>query len=158
MYLEALARLDAAGFVQYEISNVAKPGYRSRHNVKYWQGGTWRGFGCGAHSTVRERRWKNLAATTEYIDRVQSGRPVVGDAQVLTEVARQEEALFTGLRLADGIDERNFFGRFGVDPWSRYQAALQPFVTDGLMWRRDATFGLTRRGMLVANDILVTFV
>ena len=70
MYLEALARLDAAGFEQYEISNVARPGRWSRHNVKYWQGGNWRGFGCGAHSTVEGVRWKNVPATADYIDRM----------------------------------------------------------------------------------------
>ena len=52
MYLAGLDRLDAAGFEQYEISNVARPGLSSRHNVKYWQSGDWWGFGCGAHSTV----------------------------------------------------------------------------------------------------------
>src|SRR4029079_15326479 len=61
MYLEALSRLDAARVSQYEISNVAKPDHWSRHNVKYWQGGSWRGFGCGAHSTVDDVRWKNIA-------------------------------------------------------------------------------------------------
>ena len=73
MYLAALERLDGAGFEQYEISNVARPGFLSRHNVKYWQGGSWRGFGCGAHSTVDGERWKNLASTSEYVDRVTAG-------------------------------------------------------------------------------------
>ena len=53
MYLWSLARLDAAGYAQYEISNVARPGFASRHNLKYWQDGEWLGFGCGAHSTRR---------------------------------------------------------------------------------------------------------
>jgi oxygen-independent coproporphyrinogen-3 oxidase len=68
------------------------------------------------------------------------------------------EALFTGLRLAAGIDERNFRERYGVDPWSRHEAALAPLVGDGLVWRQAGRFGLTRRGMLVANEILVMFV
>ena len=55
MYLETMARLESAGFEQYEISNVARPGRRSRHNVKYWTDGEWLGFGCGAHSTVGSR-------------------------------------------------------------------------------------------------------
>ena len=75
MYLAALERLDAAGFEQYEISNVARPGFLSRHNVKYWQGGSWRGFGCGAHSTVDGERWKNVASTSEYVDRVTPAVP-----------------------------------------------------------------------------------
>ena len=71
MYLEGLARLDRAGFEQYEISNVARPASRrSRHNLKYWQEGEWLGFGCGAHATFRGERWRNVSATADYIDRV----------------------------------------------------------------------------------------
>ena len=71
MYLEGLARLDRAGFEQYEISNVARPASRrSRHNLKYWQEGEWLGFGCGAHATFRGERWRTVSATADYIDRV----------------------------------------------------------------------------------------
>jgi oxygen-independent coproporphyrinogen III oxidase len=158
MYLAALDRLDAAGFAQYEISNVAHPGCESRHNLKYWQAGAWYGFGCGAHSTVDGWRWKNLASTTAYVDRVMADELVAVDREPLSADGRTSEALFTGLRLAAGIETRNFQARFGVDPWSRYSAALAPFVDEGLMWARDGRFGLTRRGMLVANEVLVTFV
>jgi oxygen-independent coproporphyrinogen III oxidase len=158
MYLAALEALDAAGLVQYEISNVARPGFPSRHNVKYWQGGDWRGFGCGAHSTVDGVRWKNVASTTDYIAAVTEGRDAGLDRQVLSPHERVEEALFTGLRLTSGVATRNFLARYGVDPWVRYGSALAPCVGDGLMWRNDDGFGLTRRGMLVANEILTTFV
>jgi oxygen-independent coproporphyrinogen-3 oxidase len=158
MYLEALARLDAAGFEQYEISNVARPGHWSRHNVKYWQGGAWRGFGCGAHSTVDGVRWKNVSATTEYIDRVSAGAPLATDTHVLTPQERFEESLFTGLRLSAGVSRREIAGVHGVDPWVRYGETLAPCLEENLMWATDDRFGLTRRGMLVANEILTVFV
>jgi oxygen-independent coproporphyrinogen-3 oxidase len=158
MYLQALARLDDAGYAQYEISNVARPGRWSRHNVKYWQGGDWRGFGCGAHSTVDGVRWKNLASTSEYIDRLQAGQSPAIEREPLGPQARLEEALFTGLRLVEGIDARNFRTRFGVDPWSRYGDRLSAFADGGFLWRRGEVFGLTREGMLVANEILQVFV
>jgi oxygen-independent coproporphyrinogen-3 oxidase len=158
MYLAALERLDAAGLAQYEISNVARPGFLSRHNVKYWQAGSWYGFGCGAHSTVDGVRWKNLASTADYIDGVGRGASIVLDRQELSAAERMSETLFTGLRLTTGIDRRNFLARYGVDPWTRYRETLSPFVDEGLMWADDERFGLTRRGMLVANDLLVTFV
>ncbi len=158
MYLAALDTLDAAGFEQYEISNVSRPGFWSRHNVKYWQSGDWRGFGCGAHSTVDGVRWKNVAATAGYIEYLKAGRDVAVDREQLSDQARRQEALFTGLRMTDGIDGGNFSRRFGVDPWAEYGRELGPAVDDGLMWRRDQRFGLTRRGMLVANEILATFV
>ena len=158
MYLEAFDRLDEAGFTQYEISNVARSGLESRHNLKYWQAGAWYGFGCGAHSTVDGARWKNMASTTAYVERITAGAPVDADREALSAERRTSEALFTGLRLTEGIETRNFQARFGVDPWSRYSAVLEPFVDQGLMWVRDGRFGLTRRGMLVANEVLVTFV
>jgi oxygen-independent coproporphyrinogen-3 oxidase len=158
MYLAALERLDAAGFEQYEISNVARRGFLSRHNVKYWQGGSWRGFGCGAHSTVDGERWKNMASTSEYVDRVTSGVSVAIDHATLTSRARMEEALFTGLRLSTGVDADAIHQSLGTDPWVEYGAALEPFIEAGAVWRVGARFGLTRRGMLVANSVMSVFV
>jgi len=158
MYLEGLARLDAAGLEQYEISNVARPGHRSRHNLKYWQAGDWFGFGCGAHSTVGGRRWKNLSSTADYVTRIAAGQTVAGDTESLSGQARLEEALFTGLRLSDGIDCVEFEARFGADPWQMYGKDLAPFVQSQQVWRKGGRFGLTRDGMLVANEIFQVFV
>jgi oxygen-independent coproporphyrinogen-3 oxidase len=158
MYLAGLERLDGAGFAQYEISNVARPDYSSRHNVKYWQGGDWRGVGCGAHSTVDGVRWKNVAATTDYIGRVAARQAVAIDVNRLSPAERVADALITGLRLSAGVDIRTFLAQYGVDPWQLYGNALAPCVDDGLMWKTGRAFGLTRRGMLVANEILMTFV
>ena len=158
MYLEALEAFDRAGLRQYEISNAARPGFSSRHNVKYWQGDGWHGFGCGAHSTVDGVRWRNVAGTGDYVARMREHRPVALDRRALSHDEQVSEALFMGLRLSSGIDERNFLARFGVEPWSRYEPALAPSIGDGLVWRRDGRFGLTRRGMLVANELLAVFV
>lgn len=158
MYLEGLDVADSAGYRQYEISNVARPGRESRHNLKYWQSGAWRGFGCGSHSTVDGLRWRNVNGTTDYVRRVTNRMSPRIDVTPLSPSSRIEEALFTGLRLSDGLDRRIFQARFGVDPWTRYGTALDPYVEDGLMWRRETRVGLTRRGMLVANSILSVFV
>jgi oxygen-independent coproporphyrinogen-3 oxidase len=158
MYLEGLARLDAAGYVQYEISNVSKPGHRARHNVKYWQSGSWLGLGCGAHSTVDGVRWKNIAGTGEYVARISAGEDVRLDVRTMSGDERIEEALFTGLRLTEGIHESEFFARWGIAPWTRYRDTLDLRVEAGHIWRNDGRFGLTRSGMLVANDVLSAFV
>lgn len=159
MYLEGLEQLDAGGYEQYEISNVAKPGRASRHNLKYWQAADWVGFGCGAHSTDGGRRWSNIASTVDYIERTERGESAtLGRIQNLSPGERRSEALFTGLRLAAGIDRGAFEARFEIDPWEEYGPVLAPYVEDGFMWLTATHFGLTRRGMLVANEILVTFV
>jgi oxygen-independent coproporphyrinogen-3 oxidase len=158
MYLEALAALDAAGYDQYEISNVARPGRASRHNLKYWQSGAWRGFGCAAHSTVGPRRWHNVPATGDYIEAVTTGRPVARGETIRTPSEQVGEALFTGLRLTEGIDCRNFAARYGVNPWAVHGRALAQAIDAGLVWVRDDRFGLTRAGMLMANEVMTTFV
>ncbi len=158
MYLAGLGALDAAGYQQYEISNVCRPGRESRHNVKYWTDGEWLGLGCGAHSTRGGERWKNVSATGEYVDRVMAGHPVAVDVRAMTPHERMEDALFTGLRLAGGVDVDAVAGRYGVDVWGRFRDELQPFIDAGVLVREGPRLRLTREGMLVANEVMRVFV
>jgi oxygen-independent coproporphyrinogen-3 oxidase len=158
MYLSGLAALDAAGYGQYEISNVARADRASRHNLKYWTDGEWLGFGCGAHSTRGRVRWKNVASTAEYVDRVAAGQPVMADTREMTPAERLEDALFTGLRLTAGVDLDEMGRRYAVDVWSRFGPGLQPFLEDGRLVREGPRLRLTREGMLVANEVMQVFV
>ena len=158
MYLEAMARLDAAGYDQYEISNVARPGRESRHNLKYWTDGEWLGFGCGAHSTRRAVRWKNLSSTTEYISVVASGGHPGIEKRELSRREALEEALFTGLRLARGIDVETVSARYEVDVWGTYGAELERFREAGVLIYDGRLLRLSRAGMLLANEIMSQFV
>jgi oxygen-independent coproporphyrinogen-3 oxidase len=158
MYVSAMERLEAAGYEQYEISNVARPGRRSRHNLKYWSDGDWLGFGCGAHSTCDGVRWKNVAGTEEYIARVALGGTAAVDVRTMPADERLGDALFTGLRLADGVDADAISLRYGVDVWHRYGEALKPFIDEGLLCREDCRMRLTRRGMLLAHEVMTVFV
>jgi oxygen-independent coproporphyrinogen-3 oxidase len=158
MYLWSLNRLDAAGYRQYEISNVARPGAESRHNLKYWQDGAWLGFGCGAHSTRDGVRWKNVSGTEEYIQRVTANRALATECRELSARERAEEALFTGLRLAEGVNVAEVGARYAQDTWGRFGPALVPFITGGIVHRDGDRIRLTRDGMLVANEVMSVFV
>jgi oxygen-independent coproporphyrinogen-3 oxidase len=158
MYMAAMERLELAGYRQYEISNVAKPGREARHNLKYWTDGEWLGFGCGAHSTYGDRRWKNLSATEEYIARLDAATSTAVDVRVMNQAERLGDALFTGLRLTDGIDLDLFEQRYGVDVWRRYEPELRPFADEGLVRNEHGRLRLTRRGMLLAHEIMAVFV
>jgi oxygen-independent coproporphyrinogen III oxidase len=158
MYLTGLATLDAAGYAQYEISNVALPRRESRHNLKYWTDGEWLGLGCGAHSTRGGVRWKNVSATEDYVTRVRGGLSTIVERRTMTLDERLEEALFTGLRLTSGVSLTAVGARYGVDAWGRFGAALQPFVEAGVVCRDDDRVRLTREGMLVANEVMQIFV
>src|SRR3989454_4734832 len=128
MYTAAMERLEEAGLAQYEISNVARPGRESRHNLKYWTDGEWLGFGCGAHSTRDGVRWKNVSSTLEYVERIEAHAPTAVDVRRLSANERLGDALFTGLRLVCGIDLTAIDTRYGVDVWSRFGAELAPFI------------------------------
>jgi len=158
MYLNGLERFDMAGFQQYEISNVARPGRRCRHNLKYWGDGEWLAFGCGAHATRNGVRWHNVSSTADYIARIRERRDVIAQRRVLTPTEHAEETLFMGLRLNDGVRLDRVAERYGLDAWSRFGPALQPFVESDLLEYTPPVLRLTRQGMLLANEVCSVFV
>ena len=158
MYLSGLDRMDKAGYIQYEVSNVARPGRQSRHNLKYWTDGEWLGFGSGAHSTRAGTRWKNVSATEEYISAAAAGGPVATDRRPLSAEERLEEALFTGLRLSVGLDLPVVRKRYDVDVWQKYGEELQPFVDQGVLLYDGRSLRLPRAGMLLAHEIMAVFI
>jgi oxygen-independent coproporphyrinogen-3 oxidase len=158
MYESAMAMLEEAGYEQYEISNVCRPGYESRHNVKYWADGNWLGFGPGAHSTWQGVRWRNITSTEEYIRKRRSGESVVAERRPLTNDERLGDALFTGLRLSRGVDISMLSARYGIDIWRRFGDRLAPYMDAGILLRRDGRLRLTRAGMLQSNEVMSVFV
>jgi oxygen-independent coproporphyrinogen III oxidase len=158
MYGWGIDRLERAGYAQYEISNVARPGRHSRHNLKYWTDGDWFGFGCGAHATVGGVRWKNVSATADYVTRIEHGLDAAVERRVLTPGERLEEALFMGLRLTAGVDLVEVGARYGVDVWARYGQDLALHLEAGLAERVGSRLRLTPKGMLLANEVMSVFV
>jgi oxygen-independent coproporphyrinogen-3 oxidase len=158
MYMGAMSRLDDAGYEQYEISNVSKPGLQSRHNLKYWTDGEWLAFGCGAHSTRHGVREKNVAATGDYVAAIAAGKPVAVERRVLTAQERLEEALFTGLRLTRGLDLEALRRHYGIDVWEYYGDELCPFIEQDLLIYDGGALRLTRAGMLLANEVMTVFI
>jgi len=158
MYLQSMERLEGAGYAQYEISNVAKPGCRSRHNLKYWTDGEWLGFGPGAHSTIDGMRTRNVSATSEYVEAVTPGGPLVAETRRLSPRDRMEEALFTGLRLSEGLSTDAVRARYGIDLWAEFGGELQPFRDLGWLIYDEGRLRLTRAGMLLAHEIMAVFI
>ena len=158
MYDAAMTRLEDAGYHQYEISNVCRPERRARHNIKYWSDGDWLGFGPAAHSTWQGTRWRNVSSLEDYVDRIDRFQPVAVDRRVLSLDERLGDALFTGLRLNDGIDLKMVSQRYGIDVWERFGRRLQPFCEAGILSKLEDRLRLTRTGMLVANEVMSVFV
>ena len=158
MYDAALDRLEAAGYRQYEISNAARPGRRCRHNLKYWSDGAWVGFGCGAHSTRGGRRWRNVSETVSYVERVANGATPVAHERVLSNGERVTDALFLGLRLTDGVDVPAVERRYGVRVWERWGGELARCAEAGLLEDDRERLRLTRKGRLLASEVMQVFV
>ena len=158
MYLDALRQTDAAGYTQYEISNVAQRGKRCRHNLKYWHDGEWLGFGCGAHSTRKGCRWRNVSETERYVSAVAAGGSVVSHRHRLSREERLGDALVTGLRLAEGLDLDRVGVRYEVEVMERYGAQLAPFLDAGLLVHEAGYLRLTRQGMLLSNEVMGAFI
>src|SRR5258708_30608110 len=152
-----MERLERAGLEQYEISNVARAGKASRHNLKYWTDGEWLGFGCGAHSTRDGVRWKTVSGTEDYVRRVTSGADLVTERRVLAPSDRLEEALFTGLLLSDGIDIEATGARYAADVSDRYGRPLEPFLRQKWLILERPRLRVTRAGMLMPTEPLPIF-
>jgi oxygen-independent coproporphyrinogen-3 oxidase len=129
--------LTAAGLVNYEISNWARPGHECRHNLLYWAQGDYRGFGCAAHSHRAGKRWWNVRTPDRYIALVASGHSTEAAAEVLDQETRRMEGLQLRLRTREGIPREH----------------LDPEELPGLVEDRDGTLVLTRAGRLLANEV-----
>lgn len=149
-YEVAAGVIPAAGLDRYEVSNWAKPGRWSRHNVGYWTGSHYHGFGAGAHAYREGRRSWNVSPPRMYIER--SPDVVEGD-EYLTHDAQAGEAAMVGLRLAGGIDRARFEARWGCDPGVRWERELATAAELGLISLTDANVSLTQRGFFLWGHV-----
>ena len=149
MYEDCVAILAEHGILRYEISNFARPGYESRHNLKYWEYGEYLGLGAAAHSFIGGRRfcYDNVAA-------YMSGTPTASYADPDTPAEAQDEYVMVGLRLEKGIDKAAFFARFGIEFDAVYGNKLAPYIRAGFVQDSGEFCRFTTKGFLVSNTVL----
>ncbi len=153
MYYLAKEMLSDKGFRQYEISNFAKEGFECRHNITYWRTEEYRGFGLGAHSYVDGTRFHNSADMKEYM--AGGGRL---DIEKLTPEEMQEEFMFMGLRMNEGISREEFLKRFKTDITSVYGQEISELISEGLLTENKGRISLTDRGIDVSNQVFEKFI
>ena len=154
-YLWAAERLAQAGYEQYEISNFAKPGFTSRHNLKYWLTKPYMGFGPGAHSDFGGRRYSFQRDLDGYIKGILEGGVIVDEDEAIPEKERFGEYLMLRLRTAQGIEEQEYHNAFSLD-FEPLELQLREFEARGLACRDERRWRLTPRGFLVSNQIIGT--
>ncbi|MEJ7708737.1 MAG: hypothetical protein WKF84_02510 [Pyrinomonadaceae bacterium] len=158
MYELMLERVDAANYDHYEISNFCLPGFKSRHNTKYWTGEPVYGFGCSAHSfDGAHTRWSNERDTAHYVALIEKGASPVVETINLSDNDARSESLFLGLRQMRGIDLAAYRSRFGSDPAKIYSADLARLSAAGLIELTGDNLKLTRSGALLSNEVFITF-
>lgn len=145
-YERAAEQLRACGIQRYEISNFARPGWESRHNLKYWRLEPYIGFGLDAHSFNGRERWSNLENLDEYCGADERQTTKTDD---LSHVA--EEKFFVGLRLSEGIEPE-------AEEWRRFAAPIAKWVEAGYLERTGRRLRLSERGILVSNEIFQDFI
>jgi len=153
MYLAMIERLKKAGFAQYEISNFCRPGFRSKHNFKYWDLSEYLGIGPGAHSFLNGMRFSYVKDANAYIDGILKGEDISDERDEISTKERHGEYIMLMLRTSDGIDEDKFYRMFGLD-FSPYAEKLEKYRAGGFALHDYHTWRLTEKGFFVSNTII----
>jgi oxygen-independent coproporphyrinogen-3 oxidase len=156
------AKLGAAGLLRYEISNYARPGHQSRHNVNYWQSGDYLGLGAGAHSYARGtdgvsgKRWSNEKNPGKYMAQIEQTGIAVTDREDIDPNKAAGEFMFLGLRLTEGIRVETFRERFGCPP-ANFYPQIESWIDGELLEEKNGFLRFTAKGLMLANSIFVNF-
>jgi oxygen-independent coproporphyrinogen-3 oxidase len=157
MYELLIERMQEKGYEQYEISNFARPGFQSGHNLTYWRNEEYYGVGAGAHGYVKGKRHINAGPLSEYIDLVkEKGLPYI-DVHQVTQQEAMEEMMIMGLRIQEGVSQQRFFDRFGVSLKEVYGHILEKLLDQGLLQTNGSRYFLTRKGIFLGNEVFVLF-
>jgi len=150
-YETAQAALKAAGYEQYEISNWAKAGYASRHNLKYWRREAYLGFGAGAHSFSGAQRWANVHDAAAYVAAISAGRSAAESVEHVTREQAFEEELFLGLRQLGGIDLPRIQREYSVN----LEEKVARLASAGMIEREGELVRLAAGKLSISNEVIV---
>lgn len=154
----AMETLESAGLWQYEIANYALKGFASRHNCAYWRRQNYLGIGCAAASCYMNQRWSNLRNLGDYTVTVEQDQLPVCERETLSIDEVIAEAIFLGLRLRQGIDLDQFAGQYGLRVEIRFAKQIRQLVNDGLLVVEDGSMRLSKKGILLGNEVFYKFI
>ena len=146
-------KLAESGFGQYEISNFAKPGYQSKHNLNYWQEGEYHAFGVSAHRYIKPYRSSNWRSLGRYLE------DCLGDEtyELIDEKTRIKEAIMLGLRMTAGISLKQFKQTFAIDLTEKYKSIIESLVAQNMIICQEDNLRLTSLGQPLANLVISEF-
>ncbi|MCY9063088.1 radical SAM family heme chaperone HemW, partial [Bacillus inaquosorum] len=157
MYEMVMSRMEAHGIQQYEISNFAKAGMESKHNLTYWSNEEYFGFGAGAHGYISGTRTVNVGPVKHYIDLIaEKGFPYRDTHEVTTEEQIEEE-MFLGLRKIAGVSKKRFAEKYGRSLDELFPSVLKDLAEKGLIHNSESAVCLTHQGKLLGNEVFGAF-
>ena len=151
-------KLEEAGYKHYEISNFAKPGYESKHNVNCWKQQSYSGFGLGAASYADGLRMHNTDDFEKYIEihKEEGNEYIIDECQ--NKESMMKEYMMLGFRMLDGIDCKEFMKKFAINPLTLYNTEIEELTKDGLIVANDKNIRLTDKGLDLANLVFERFI
>ena len=153
MYSVLIEETEKNGFLQYEVSNFAKPGYQSKHNMAYWNHNPYVAFGVGSHRYFKETRSSNWRSLSRYM------KDPLGDEtfEEIDSETKIREAIMLGLRMRSGINLDSFATKYGVDLLQKHSSVVKKLVDGGLMHMPAGHLAITNKGVPVSNSIISEF-
>jgi len=162
MYHMMLRQLKKSGYIHYEISNCAKPGFESRHNMTYWRAQSYYGFGCGAFAYINGKRTGNTPDLTAYI-KAMTGHAarissIITESEEINEAESQKEFMMLGFRTMEGVSASEFMQRYGCSMEDIFGHNLNTLLEKGLILYENDRYFLSGRGLDYANEVFREFV
>lgn len=151
-------KLDKSGYTRYEISNYAKPGYESKHNLKYWNQEEYLGFGAAASSFVNSIRYTNISNIEKYINNISSGMSNKNEIEEMDKLGLIKEYIILKLRLKEGINLNIFKTKFKQDIYDLYKDKIDILISQGLLEKEGDNIRLTYKGEDLANLVWQEFI
>jgi putative oxygen-independent coproporphyrinogen III oxidase len=157
MYQLLMEEMEKHGYLQYEISNFAKKGFESRHNLTYWNNEYYYGFGAGSHGYINGIRSSNYGPIKKYMTPLDKGELPIIEAHQLTEKEKWEEEMFLGLRKIKGVSIEHFMNKFDENPLELFNDKIEQLKKQGLIKIENGYISLTHHGRFLGNEVFEAF-
>ena len=157
LFLHTIDFLAGEGYQQYEISNYARQGCESKHNLIYWRNQPYYAVGPSAAGCIHGRRYKNIADMGGYVKSMEKHHHAEAEVETVDNEMLMHEMVMMQLRLVEGLSIQMFHGRTGCDPLELFGGYLDQLVAEGFVSISDTHIALTRSGQLIANAIIAEF-
>lgn len=157
MFELAIEEMEKAEFTHYEISNFAKKGWESKHNLVYWNNEHYYGFGAGASGYLNQQRYRNFGPIQHYLNPLRGNQLPIVETEKLTSKNQIEEEMFLGLRKQEGVSLARFKEKFGQELTELYRQVLPDLFVKQLLTYENNRIKLTKKGLFLGNDVFEKF-